>query len=81
MSELLWHPGPGQLTLCLSVGTECLGWDTCLCSLGERTPKGLQAEKEAVAPSSHLVGEVRVGFGQGRGPGLPESEEISDAAQ
>lgn len=44
-------------------------------------PGGLQAEKEAVAPSPHQVAEVRVGFGWGRGPGLPEREEISDAAQ
>lgn len=35
--------------------------------------KGLQAEEETVAPSPHQVGEARVGFGQGRGPGLLES--------
>lgn len=32
--------------------------------------EGLQAEKETVAPSPHQVGEVQVGFGRGRGPGL-----------
>ena len=39
--------------------------------------KGLQAEKETVAPSPHQVGEVRVRFGQGRGPGLLESVKKS----
>lgn len=86
VSELLWHPRASQLTLCLWVGTERLGWDTssirCILPMvlgcGVRGHlEGLQAEKEAVAPSPCQVGEVWVGFGWGRGSGLPESVKKS----
>lgn len=40
---------------------------------GERAPKGLWAEEEAVAPSPHQGGEVGVGFSQRWGLGLLES--------
>lgn len=45
--------------------------------VGGEDPEGFQAEKETVAPSPHQAGEVRVGFGRGRGPGLPESVKKS----